>query len=66
MNSYWQQWSKEEIEAMQGLEQYYRELDKNDDSYLSQDEPDANMIQEEDLLEQLSLETLGMSWKDFI
>lgn len=63
MNNYWAQWSIEEIESMKGLEQYYRELEEVD-ANLDQNEVDVSLDQDQG--EQLSLETLGMSWRDFM
>lgn len=63
MNNYWAQWSREEIDSMKGLEQYYREIEEVD-ANLDQYEVDVSLDQDQG--EQLSLETLGMSWRDFM
>lgn len=75
MNNYWAQWSREEIEEMQGLEEMYKhfkdehdiDLDQSEDDIdLEQYESDMKKDQDEDIEEQLSLETLGISWRDFM
>jgi len=61
MNAYWQQWSQDEIDSMLGRENnirmmQYEKLDEEDETHHK-----PSMINEYEL----SLENLGMSWKDF-
>ncbi len=56
MHAYWAQWSHEELASMQGIEE--------DDADLCQEEDDSDLVQEDE--DYLTLEMLGMSWRDFV
>jgi len=61
MNAYWQQWSQDEINNMLGKEKTIRayqfeKVDEEDDAHHK-----PSMINEYEL----SLDSLGMSWRDF-
>lgn len=55
MTAYWSQFSKSELDSMQGIE-------SSDDTNLDQIDIHSHIHQDE----QLSFETLGMSWRDFV
>lgn len=61
-SSYWSQWSSEEIDSMHGIEpedcRDEEELDPSD--YMDEQEDD------EEYDEPVSMESLGMSWRDFM
>lgn len=57
MHAYWAQWSHEEIQSMHGIE--------DNDTDLCHFETDTELCQDEEE-DYLTLEMLGMSWKDFM
>lgn len=57
MTSYWSQFSKDELDSMQRIQE------ENESNLMQQRcKLESNLMQDE----QLSFETLGMSWRDFI
>lgn len=60
-NAYWSQWSREELDSMHGIEPSdYRDDELDPSDYMDDEDHDD----EHD--EPLTLESLGMSWRDFM
>ena len=61
-NAYWSQWSSEELDSMQGKDWACHEEVLDDDIDIDVEDEDN----EEEYDEPLSLESLGMSIRDFM
>lgn len=65
MSAYWSQWSSEELDSMHGIEpEDYRndEEDIDPSDYMDEEECD----EDEEYGEPVSMDSLGMSWSDFM